>query len=275
MTFGFLVGCKNLTRFFCFFEKFLFHTGRIVIHEMTWECLDVVEHSYPPDSHRNPGASRAHLATVHFVILRRLHFLFVFFGSCWSTRRVSPWLLTHTYTSCCCWIVRADHSILRWRCWRSRCRWRRGTRRQTKDNEWYVVRYHTLIFLQSVMRCGFLTTGPVVGIPMILTEFPKVNELWVFLQEASPSRISFNSLTQTVASSLVCTSPLAVITVAGFFEILMVSNSAALRSLLLTICILALESTTNFLSSGFMVDGAGKLHSSVGEKNVALSCSLS
>ena len=43
-----------------------------------------------------------------------------------------------------------------------------------------------------------------------------------------------NSLTYTVASSLVCTSPLAV-TVVRFFDILMVSNSAELRSFLLTI----------------------------------------
>ena len=37
-------------------------------------------------------------------------------------------------------------------------------------------------------------------------------------------------------------------------------------SFLLTICMLAPESTTNSLSSGFVVDAAGKLHSSVGEK---------
>ena len=60
-----------------------------------------------------------------------------------------------------------------------------------------------------------------------------------------------------MASSLVCTSPLAVTTVVGFFEILMVSNSAELRSFLLTVCILAPESTTNSLSSGFTVDAAG------------------
>ena len=40
-----------------------------------------------------------------------------------------------------------------------------------------------------------------------------------------------NSLTFSAASSLVCTSPLAVITVAGFLDVLMVSNSAELRSL--------------------------------------------
>ena len=72
----------------------------------------------------------------------------------------------------------------------------------------------------------FLTAGPVVSIP----KFPERN-----------------SLTKTVASSLVCTSPLAVITVVGLLDVLMVSTSAGLRSLLLTICILAPESATNSL----------------------------
>ena len=40
-------------------------------------------------------------------------------------------------------------------------------------------------------------------------------------------------------------------------------------------CMLAPEYTTNSLSSGFIVDGAGKLHSLVGEKKAALSVSLS
>ena len=44
-----------------------------------------------------------------------------------------------------------------------------------------------------------------------------------------------NSLTYTVASSLVCTSPVAVITVVGFSDILVVSNSAEFRYVLLTI----------------------------------------
>ena len=40
-------------------------------------------------------------------------------------------------------------------------------------------------------------------------------------------------------------------------------------------CMLALESTTNYLSSGFITDGAGRHHSLVGEKKVALFFSLS
>ena len=73
-----------------------------------------------------------------------------------------------------------------------------------------------------------------------------------------------NSLTKTVASSLVCTSPLAVVTVVGFLDVLTVSNSAELRSRLLTICILALEYTTNSLSS--FVHPAGSTHSSAGRE---------
>ena len=70
-----------------------------------------------------------------------------------------------------------------------------------------------------------------------------------------------NSLTFTVDSSLVCTSPLAV-TVVGFLDILTVSNPAKLRSFLLTICILAPESATDSLSSGSFIDAAGSTLSS-------------
>ena len=76
-------------------------------------------------------------------------------------------------------------------------------------------------------------------------------------------------LTYTVASLLVRTSPLAVITVVGLLDVLMVSNSAESRSLLLTICIFAPESTTNSLSSRSFVDAAwsthGSTHSSAGK----------
>ena len=67
---------------------------------------------------------------------------------------------------------------------------------------------------------------------------------------------------------------MAVTTVVGLFGALTVSNSAELRAFLLTICMLAPESTTNSLVSGFIVDAVGKIHSSVGEKNVAFSFPL-
>ena len=74
-----------------------------------------------------------------------------------------------------------------------------------------------------------------------------------------------NSLIHTVASSFVSTSPLAITTVVGFLEALSVSNLVELRSFVLTMCMLAPESTTNTLSSGSIVDAAGKTHSSEGE----------
>ena len=82
-----------------------------------------------------------------------------------------------------------------------------------------------------------------------------------------------NSLTYTIPSSCVCTSPLAVRTIVGLHDFVKVSISALLKSFLLIMCIDAPESTTNSLSSGFHVD-AGKHLFSEGEKNVALSCSL-
>ena len=53
-------------------------------------------------------------------------------------------------------------------------------------------------------------------------------------------------------------------------EVVTVSNSAELGSFLLLMRIDALESTTNSVSSGLILDGEGRHHFSVGEKNVAL-----
>ena len=97
---------------------------------------------------------------------------------------------------------------------------------------------------------------PVVGIPMIFAELSEWKNCSIFSRSTTLTKKS-NCLTYTVASSLVCTSPLAVIIVVGFLDVLMVSNSAELRSLLLTTCILAPESTTNYLSSGSFVDAPG------------------
>ena len=63
---------------------------------------------------------------------------------------------------------------------------------------------------------------------------------------------------------------MAVITVVGLLDVLMVSSSAELKTRLLTICILAPESTTNSLSSGSFVDAARCTHSSAGK----IECSL-
>ena len=78
-----------------------------------------------------------------------------------------------------------------------------------------------------------------------------------------------NSLTYTVASSCVCTSPLAVMTIVGLHDFVKVSISASLKSFLLIMCIDAPESTTKSHSSGLRVD-AGRHLFSEGEKNVAV-----
>ena len=80
-------------------------------------------------------------------------------------------------------------------------------------------------------------------------------ELRELLQEEQPSR--------TVASSLVCTSPLTVITIVGLLDVLMVSKSADLMSL------------ADRMPSGSFVDAARSTHSSAGDWNVALSFSSS
>ena len=65
-----------------------------------------------------------------------------------------------------------------------------------------------------------------------------------------------------MASSCVCTSPLAVITVVGLLDVVTVSNSAEFESFLLIMCMDTPEST---------VDGAGRHQFSESEKN-AVSC---
>ena len=81
-----------------------------------------------------------------------------------------------------------------------------------------------------------------------------------------------NSLTYTIPSSCVCTSPLAVMTIVRLHDFVKVSISASLKSFLLIICIDAPESTANSRSSGLRVDASKHLFSE-GEKDVAPSCS--
>ena len=117
------------------------------------------------------------------------------------------------------------------------------------------------------MSCGFWPLVHSWEYPWSSQSFPSERTAGVSSRSFTVTNKS-NSLTYTVASSFVCTSPLAVTTVVGLSETLTVSNSTELKSFLLTMCILAPESTTNSLSSGFIVDAAGKIHSSAGEKNV-------
>ena len=94
-----------------------------------------------------------------------------------------------------------------------------------------------------------------------MVEFPRERTAGVSSRSITVTNKS-NSLTKTVASSHVCTSPLTVITVVGFLDIFMVSNLAELRSFWLTRCILAPGSTTNSLSSSSFIDVTGNTHSS-------------
>ena len=67
-----------------------------------------------------------------------------------------------------------------------------------------------------------------------------------------------SSLTYTVASSLVCTSPLAVITVTRVLEKLaLYPILMSFKSFWLSMCIDPPESTTNSVPSGFVKDGEG------------------
>ena len=118
----------------------------------------------------------------------------------------------------------------------------------------------------------FLTIDPFIRISVFIAKLSKRQTAGVFSRTFIVKNMS-NSLTYTVASSCVCTSPLAVMTIAGLHDFVKISISASRKSFLLIICIDAPESTTNSLSSSLRV-GAGKHLFSEGEKNVALSCSF-
>ena len=118
----------------------------------------------------------------------------------------------------------------------------------------------------------FLTIDPFVGIPVFIAKLSERQNCWRVIEDFHSQEFS-NSLTYTVASSCVCTSPLAVMTIVGVHDFVKVSISALLKSFLLIMCIDAPESTTNSLSSAFNVD-AGRHLFSEGEKNVALWCSF-
>ena len=102
---------------------------------------------------------------------------------------------------------------------------------------------------------------------MILTEFPQGQNCRRFFKKHKFDK--YVQLFDIFRRFLSC------LHVVGLLDVLMVSNSAELRSFLLTKSILAPESTTNSLSSGSFVDAAGSTHSPTGKWNVALSFSLS
>ena len=102
----------------------------------------------------------------------------------------------------------------------------------------------------------FLTTGPVEGIPTIFAELPIVKELRLFLQEASLSRIVI-----IVVGPPRCPHGLQFSRVEVYL-----ADHIHTRS--------GIPPQTLFPPVS-VVDAAGTIHLSVGEKNVALSFSLS
>ena len=118
----------------------------------------------------------------------------------------------------------------------------------------------------------FLTIVPFVGIPVFIAKLSERQYCWRVMEDFQSQEFS-NSFTYTIASSCVCTSPLAVMTIVRLHDFVKVSISALLKSFLLIMCIDAPESTTNSLSSDLRVD-AGRHLFSESEKNAALSCSF-
>ena len=89
----------------------------------------------------------------------------------------------------------------------------------------------------------FLTIDHFIRVSVSSQSFPSDNTAGVFSRTFIVKKRS-NSLTYTIASSCVCTSPLAVVTIVGLHDFVKVSISALLMSFVLIICIDAPESTT-------------------------------
>ena len=118
------------------------------------------------------------------------------------------------------------------------------------------------------MRCGFWPLIHFWEYPCSSQSFPSDETAGVFSRTFKVKNIS-NSLTHTVASSCVCTSPLAVMTIVGLHDFFKISISAEFKSFLLIICIDGPESTTKSRSSCSWFD-AGRHQFSEGEKTAAL-----
>ena len=94
------------------------------------------------------------------------------------------------------------------------------------------------ILLPFLMRRGFWPLIQWYENPWSSESFPKQRTAGISSRSMTLTNKS-NCLTYTVASSLVCTSPLAVTTVVGLLDVLMLSNSAEWKSFLLSISTLA------------------------------------
>ena len=137
-----------------------------------------------------------------------------------------------------------------------------GTTIGTKFSVLHFIR------LPSLMSCGFLTTGPLVRIPVILAEFSEC----VSSRSFTATNKS-NYLTYTVASSFClqfavgCDNRRRTLRDPYGFQFGRVQVFPAQH--------VHGRSTTNSLTLVFIKDGAGRHHSLVSEKKVALSFSLS
>ena len=98
-----------------------------------------------------------------------------------------------------------------------------------------------------------MTIDPFIRISAFIAKLSERQYCWRVFEDFHSQEKS-NSLTYTIASSCVCTSPLAVMTIGGLHDFVKVSISASFKSFLLIICIDAPESTTNSRSSSLRFD---------------------
>ena len=99
---------------------------------------------------------------------------------------------------------------------------------RTTSGTWFDV--VPSIILPFLVRCGLLAAGPVVSIPMILTELPERKNCGSFFKKQNRHEyVQFFDENRCFLSCLHLA--VAVITVVGLLDVLMVSKSAELRSL--------------------------------------------
>ena len=117
-----------------------------------------------------------------------------------------------------------------------------------------------------------LTTGPLIGISVVFADvFPSDRTAGVYSKICTGTNKSKSS-TYTVASSVVCPSPLAVRTVVGSFWILERFPVPVSSDLSCSECALRLRNLPQFVFHLVSFeDGAVRHQTSEGEKNVALS----
>ena len=217
----------------------------LVVHEKYWKCLDPEAQGFPvalkdgfhrPNVLGTPAASLASHAIDHSVLLRVLHF-YVCFRSLlvyWAGFPVAP----HSY-----------FHLLRLLDFRCIClhQIRNPVMKMMKKWVWVLLRNSSinqgLRMAHSLMYCNQFSCHFLWDVVLdrwssgsytsdLRRVFPSERTAGVSSRSITVTNKS-NSWTHTVASSLVCTSPLAVITVVGLLDVLMVSNSAEFGSRLL------------------------------------------